>query len=160
MSSIFFFLFMVAPVAYRASQARGRIGAAAEAYATATVTMDPSHVCNLHHSLWQHWTLNPLSEARHRTQRLRRILNPAEPQWKLPNEFHFDHGKFELPMGLSEALCPRDICAWVWWSTKEDKTQRWESHQCIDGIEDIEVVKIDRESGQRPSRDSQWILTV
>ena len=30
--------------------------------ATATVTRDLSCVCDLHHSLWQCWTLNPLSE--------------------------------------------------------------------------------------------------
>ena len=31
---------------------------------TATVTQDLSHVCDLYHSLWQCWTLNPQSEAR------------------------------------------------------------------------------------------------
>ena len=34
------------------------------AYTTATATPDPSFVCNLHHSSWQHQILNPLSEAR------------------------------------------------------------------------------------------------
>ena len=34
------------------------------AYATATATPDPSHVCDLHHSSWQHWILDLLSEAR------------------------------------------------------------------------------------------------
>ena len=34
------------------------------AYTTATETPDPSHVCDLHHSSWQHGILNPLSEAR------------------------------------------------------------------------------------------------
>ena len=34
------------------------------AYTTATATWDPSHVCNLHHSSWQHWILNPQREAR------------------------------------------------------------------------------------------------
>ena len=34
------------------------------AYTTATTTQDPSHVCDLHHSLWQHQILNPLSKAR------------------------------------------------------------------------------------------------
>ena len=34
------------------------------AYATATATEDPSHVCNLHHSSQQHWILSPLSKAR------------------------------------------------------------------------------------------------
>ena len=31
---------------------------------TATVTPDPSLVCDLHHSSWPHWILNPPSEAR------------------------------------------------------------------------------------------------
>ena len=34
------------------------------AYATATETWDPSHVCNLHYRSQQHWILNPLSKAR------------------------------------------------------------------------------------------------
>ena len=33
------------------------------ACATATATLDPSHLCNLHH-IQQHWILNPLNEAR------------------------------------------------------------------------------------------------
>ena len=37
------------------------------AYTTATATADPSHIQNLHNSLWQHQILNPLSEARHQT---------------------------------------------------------------------------------------------
>jgi len=37
------------------------------AYATATATPDPSHVCDLHHSSWQCQILNPLIEARNRT---------------------------------------------------------------------------------------------
>ena len=31
---------------------------------TATATLDPSHICDLHHSLWQPQISNPLSEAR------------------------------------------------------------------------------------------------
>ena len=34
------------------------------AYTTATSTPDLSHVCDLYHSSWQRWVLNPLSEAR------------------------------------------------------------------------------------------------
>ena len=41
------------------------------AYATATATQDPSHGCDLHHSSWQCWILNPLSEARDQTCNLR-----------------------------------------------------------------------------------------
>ena len=37
------------------------------AYARATATWDPSHVCNLHHSSWQRRILNPLSKARDQT---------------------------------------------------------------------------------------------
>ena len=37
------------------------------AYTTATETPDPSHICDLCHSLWQVWVLNPLSEARDQT---------------------------------------------------------------------------------------------
>ena len=29
-----------------------------------TAKLDPSHICHLHHSLWQPWILNPLSKAR------------------------------------------------------------------------------------------------
>ena len=34
------------------------------ATAVATATPNLSHVCDLHHSSWQHWILNLLSEAR------------------------------------------------------------------------------------------------
>ena len=40
------------------------------AYTTATTMPDPSHVCDLHHSLWQHRILNPLSRAKDRTGNL------------------------------------------------------------------------------------------
>ena len=33
------------------------------AYTTATAMQAQSHVCDLHHSSWQRWILNPLSEA-------------------------------------------------------------------------------------------------
>ena len=34
----------------------------------ATATPDPSRVCDLHHSSWQRWILNPLSRARDQTR--------------------------------------------------------------------------------------------
>jgi len=34
------------------------------AYTTATAMPDLSCICDLHHSSWQHWILNPLSKAR------------------------------------------------------------------------------------------------
>ena len=34
------------------------------AYPTATATQDSNRICDLQHSSWQHWILNPLSEAR------------------------------------------------------------------------------------------------
>ena len=55
------------PMAYRGSQARGRIRAVAAG-------LHQSHsnagVCNLHHSSGQCWILNPLSTARDRTPKL------------------------------------------------------------------------------------------
>ena len=53
--------------AYGSAQARGQMGAAPEAYATAMATLDPSCIGNLHRRLWQHWTLDLLMEARDRT---------------------------------------------------------------------------------------------
>ena len=41
------------------------------AYTTATATLDPSRICNLHHSSRQHQILKPLSEARDYTRNLR-----------------------------------------------------------------------------------------
>ena len=38
------------------------------AYTTATATWDPSLDCDLHHSSWQHWILDPLSEAGDQTR--------------------------------------------------------------------------------------------
>ena len=46
------------------------------AYIIATATPDPSHVCNPHHSSWQYWILNPLSEARDQT-----VYNWAARLW-------------------------------------------------------------------------------
>ena len=34
---------------------------------TATSRCDLSYICNLQHSSWQHWILNPLSKARDQT---------------------------------------------------------------------------------------------
>jgi len=34
------------------------------AYATDTALQNLSHICDLRHSSWQGWILNPLSEAR------------------------------------------------------------------------------------------------
>ena len=55
--------FRTTPKTYGSSWARGQIRAAAEAYATAV--SDLSHICDLHHSLQQHWIPNLLSEARY-----------------------------------------------------------------------------------------------
>ena len=40
------------------------------AYATATVTRDPSHICDLHHISQQRQLLNPLNKARDQTRNL------------------------------------------------------------------------------------------
>ena len=49
-----------------------RLGVKSELHlqATATAMPDPSHICDLRHSSWQHQILNPLSEAKDRTHNL------------------------------------------------------------------------------------------
>ena len=54
-------------MAYGTSQAGVKLKLQLPTYATATVMWDPSHACDLHHSSWQHWIPNPLSEARDQT---------------------------------------------------------------------------------------------
>ena len=63
----FFCLFRVSPAAYRSSQAKVEPELQLLADTAATAMQDLSCVCDLHHSSWQHWILNPLSGARERT---------------------------------------------------------------------------------------------
>ena len=63
----FFCFFRATPAADGSSQARSQIRAALLAYSTALGTQDLSHICDLHHSSWKCWILNPRSEARDRT---------------------------------------------------------------------------------------------
>ena len=76
------FLFRASPAPYGGSQARGPTGAAAAGLHHSHSNgpqLDQSCVCHLHHSSWQHWILNPLSEARDRTHILMctsQVLNP------------------------------------------------------------------------------------
>ena len=67
--------FRAAPIAYRDSQARGQIGATGAPHATAIVTQDPSHVCDLHHSSQHRQFTDPLSEARDQT---RILMDPRQ----------------------------------------------------------------------------------
>ena len=62
--SFFFCLFRAVPVAYGGSQAGVESELQLLAYTAATEMLDLSHIWDLHHSLWQHWILNPSREAR------------------------------------------------------------------------------------------------
>ena len=72
---------MATPKVYANYQARDgtELELQLPAYTTATAPWDPSHICNLNHSFWQHWVLYPLSEARDRTgiltETMGRVLN-------------------------------------------------------------------------------------
>ena len=48
---------------------------------TATGTRDPSCVCDLHHSSWQSWTLNPLNKARDWTWPYGYWGTPSQSSW-------------------------------------------------------------------------------
>ena len=65
--ALFCLLFRAAPEAYEVSRLRVESELQLPADATATAMWDMSCVCNLHHSSWPCWILNPLSEARDRT---------------------------------------------------------------------------------------------
>ena len=71
------------------------------AYTTATATWDPSHICDLYHSSWQCWILNPLSEARDWTHFLMvtsQILS-AKPRWELlVFSFSIEHPQHPFPV--------------------------------------------------------------
>ena len=64
----FFFFFKIFLELHLQHMEVPRLGVESElqllAYATATATWDPRHICDLHHSSWQCQILNPLSEAR------------------------------------------------------------------------------------------------
>ena len=65
--SLSLFLFRNTPTAYGSSQARGRIGALAAGLYHSHSNTRSKPVCDLHHSSWQHWILDPLNKARDRT---------------------------------------------------------------------------------------------
>ena len=56
------------------------------AYTTATATLDPSHICDLHHSSRQCQILNPLSKARDQpvSSWILAGFVTTKPQWELP----------------------------------------------------------------------------
>ena len=60
----FFCLFRTAPLACGGCSIGVKWELQLVAYTTATAMQDPSRICNLHHSSWQHCILNPLSKAR------------------------------------------------------------------------------------------------
>ena len=57
-----------------------------QAYTTATVMQDLSHISNLHHSSWQCQILNPLSEVLMDTSQ---VCYP-DPQWELLTSITFN----------------------------------------------------------------------
>ena len=69
--AIYLFIYLVFLGLHLRHMEAPRLGVQSElqplVYTTATATSDPTNVCDLHHSSWQHWILNPLSEAKDRT---------------------------------------------------------------------------------------------
>ena len=61
------------------------------AYTTATVTLDPSGVCDLHHSSQQRQILNPLNEARDGTRNLTVGFVSTAPRWELWDYIFFNY---------------------------------------------------------------------
>ena len=92
LSFFFFFFCFLGPYLWHMDASR--LGLQLElqllAYTTATATPDPSQICDLCHSLWQRWLLNPPSKGWNlHLHGYSRALNPLSPQWEPP-----------LPVGL------------------------------------------------------------
>ena len=81
----FFLLFRVAPQHVEVPRRGFESELQLPAYTTATAAQDPSHVCDLHHSSWQHQVLNPRGEARDppESSRMQVGFISKEPQWEL-----------------------------------------------------------------------------
>ena len=68
----FIYFCFLGPILWHVEDPRLRVKSKLQlpAYTTATATRDLSGVCNLCHSSWQCWILNPLSKARDQTHNL------------------------------------------------------------------------------------------
>ena len=80
-------------MAYGGSHTKVQLELQLLAHTTAKATPALSHICNLHHSSWQCWILNPLSKARDQT---RILVNTSQIHFcfvavRTPN-FHFLSG--------------------------------------------------------------------
>ena len=73
--------------------------------ATATAMQEPSHICNLHHSSWQRWILNPLSEGRDQ------ILIPMDLSW-----VHYRWATTGTPI-CAFFPCHPHVILWPFWAT-------------------------------------------
>ena len=68
MFRFFFFVFLAPhPQHMEVPKLGGQLELRPPTYTTATAIPDLSHVCDLHHSSWQHQILDPLIEARDQT---------------------------------------------------------------------------------------------
>ena len=69
LSFFIFFVFLpfLGPLLWHVEVSRLRVESELLAYTTATATLDPSHICDLHHSSQQHQILDPLNKARDQT---------------------------------------------------------------------------------------------
>ena len=96
----FFFVFCpfrAAPLAYGGSQARGLIGAVAAGLCQShSNARSQLRLRYLHHSSWQRWVLNPLSEGRDRTCNL---MVPSQIRFHcatMGTPAPFSYSRFEL----------------------------------------------------------------
>ena len=90
-----------------------------QAYARATATSDPSHVCDLHHSSWQRWILNPLSKARDQTL-ICRDTSRVHYYWAKTGTqitFSFNTCPHSTPATTHKIMSPALSRSWSWLQT-------------------------------------------
>ena len=68
MFSPFFFFFVILGPYMEVPRLGVKLELQLLAYTTDKAMLDPSHICDLHHSSGQHWILNSLNKDRDRTQ--------------------------------------------------------------------------------------------
>ena len=117
--SLFLFLlffFRAAPAAYGNFQARGWIRATAANLCHSHSNMGSEPVCDLHHSSWQRWILNPLSEARDRTRNL-----------MVKSRIHFCCATMRTPWGAFKKI----FTPWSGFRESKMVVLRWDLGICI-----------------------------
>ena len=110
------------------------------AYTTAASMLDPSHICELHHSLKKHWILNPLSKARDRTFTswtlcwLLNLLSHNRNSWSFSSWSKESALAFLVYNSILYLTCPLPAVHYAWVAVESIETRlKWRTTHCASG---------------------------